>query len=37
MGDSLYALSSNQLTLTGPDIKEPAKTYEFLTTPDICG
>ena len=29
MGDSLYALSSNQLTLTGPDIKEPAKTYEF--------
>ncbi len=37
MGDSLYALSSNQLTLTGPDIKEPAKTYEFVTAADRCG
>ncbi len=36
MGDSLYALSSNQLTLTGPDVKESGKTYDFITTPDRC-
>jgi len=37
LGDSLYALSSNQLTLVGPDIKEPGKMYEFITTPNVCG
>ena len=37
LGDSLYALSSNQLTLTGPDVKEAGKTYEFVTTSDVCG
>ncbi len=36
LGDSLYALSTNQLTLVGPDIKEPGKTYEFVTTGDRC-
>ena len=35
LGDSLYALSSNQLTLTGPDVSD-SKTYDFITTPDVC-
>lgn len=37
LGDSLYALSTNQLTLVGPNIKEPAKIYEFITSGDRCG
>ncbi|MBI1284980.1 MAG: hypothetical protein GC183_11650 [Thiobacillus sp.] len=36
MDDSLYALSSNQLVLIGPDINTPSKNYEFLTTPNVC-
>ena len=36
LGDSLYALSSNQLTLVGPDVKESGKTYEFVTTANRC-
>ncbi|HVU14022.1 MAG TPA: hypothetical protein VHD90_22240 [Phototrophicaceae bacterium] len=37
LGDSLYALPSNQLTLVGPDVKEPSKTYTFIAVPDVCG
>ena len=37
LGDSLYALASNQLELTGPDLKEPGKLYSFITTGDRCG
>jgi hypothetical protein len=37
LGDNLYALSTNQLTLVGPDVKESGKTYEFVTTGDHCG
>ena len=36
LGNSLYALSSNQLTLVGPEVKEPSKMYEFLTTAAPC-
>lgn len=37
LGNSLYALPSNQLTLVGPDVKEPGKTYEFVAPGDVCG
>ncbi len=30
LGDSLYALMSNQIALFGPDVKESGKTYQFL-------
>jgi hypothetical protein len=36
LGDSLYALSSNQLALVGPDVKEGGKTYQAVIAPDIC-
>ncbi len=36
MGDSLYALMSNQIALFGPDVKEAGKTYQFIAAGDVC-
>ncbi len=36
MGDSLYALMSNQIALFGPDVKESGKTYQFIAPGDVC-
>ncbi len=36
MGDSLYALMSNQIALFGPDVKESGKTYQFIAPADVC-
>lgn len=36
MGDSLYALLSNQIALFGPDVKESGKTYQFIAPGDVC-
>ncbi len=36
MGDSLYALSSNEIALVGPDVKESGKTYQFIAPADVC-
>ncbi len=37
LGNSLYALSSNELTLVGPDVKEPGKTYTTILPAGVCG
>lgn len=37
LGESLYALSSNQLSLVGPDLHEPSKQYQFITDGTRCG
>ncbi len=36
MGDSLYALMSNEIALFGPDVKESGKTYQFIAPADVC-
>jgi len=36
LGDSLYALPSNQLQFTGPDVND-AKTYQFIAAGNVCG
>lgn len=35
-GTSLYALSSNELTLVGHDVKEPGKLYMRIMSPNTC-
>lgn len=35
-GNSIYALSSNELTLLGPDVKEPGKLYQTILPADTC-
>ena len=37
LGNSLYALSSNEVQLVGPDIHEPGKTYDFIAAGNVCG
>ncbi len=37
LGNSLYALASNQLQFEGPDIKYPTETYQFIAPGDVCG
>jgi hypothetical protein len=36
LGTSLYALSSNELTLVGQDVKEPGKLYMRIMSPNTC-
>lgn len=36
LGNSLYALATNELALVGPDIKEPSKTYMYIMAADVC-
>ncbi len=37
LGNSLYALPSGQLQFRGPDVREPGKTYDYLTDGAVCG
>lgn len=37
IGNSLYALSSNELAFVGPDLREPGKQYQFIAPVDVCG
>jgi hypothetical protein len=37
LGNSLYALSTGELSLIGPDVKEPGKTYTSILPANICG
>lgn len=36
-GNSLYALTSNELSFVSTDLKEPHKQYQFIAPADICG
>jgi hypothetical protein len=36
LGNSLYALMSNELTLVGPDVKEPGKLYQRIISAQSC-
>ena len=36
LGNSLYALANGNLMLTGPDVKESGKTYQFFAGGDVC-
>jgi hypothetical protein len=36
LGNSLYAGAQGQLVLTGPDVKEPGKTYTFAFPGNTC-
>lgn len=37
LGNSLYALSSSELVLVGPEVKEPGKLYQRILAADVCG
>jgi len=36
LGNSLYALANGNLMLTGPDVKEAGKIYQFFAGGDVC-
>ena len=36
-GNQLYALSSNELQIMGPEVHDPNKIYTFIFSPGICG
>jgi len=36
LGNSLYALANGNLMLTGPDVKEAGKIYQFFAGADVC-
>ena len=36
LGNSLYALANGNLMLTGPDVKETGKIYQFFAGGDVC-
>jgi len=37
IGNTFYALPSNQLEFTGPDVKEPSKIYQLIAAGAVCG